>query len=165
MSIAQMLIGELKLEAVGTRKTLERVPAADLDWRPHPKSFNMGTLASHVAEIPSWASSIVNDAGLDFDPATFKPWIGKSGSELVARFDECVEKALAALDGKPDERFFEQWTFSMKGQVVFAQPKIGVMRGMVLNHLVHHRGQLTVYLRMRDVPLPALYGPSADEKL
>lgn len=165
MSIMDGILQEFNQECVGTRKVLERLPEKELGWKPHAKSMTMGVLACHVAETPSWVESIVKEDELDFNMADYKPLDLKKVSEILKRFDTNVKAAKKAMQGVADAKLLLPWTLKGNGQVLFTMPRVAVLRAMILNHTVHHRGQLTVYLRMKDVPLPALYGPSADEQM
>ena len=165
MAVKDALLPEFDHEMGTTRRLLERVPQADLAWKPHAKSFSLGQLASHVANIPHWV-----DATLDFtvfDLATIgddaRPAQPTEVAPILAAFDANVKKARAKIDAQPDPAFFAPWTLKQDGHEVFTMPKVAVLRSFIMNHLIHHRGQMTVYLRLRDVPLPAIYGPTADE--
>jgi uncharacterized damage-inducible protein DinB len=165
MAMIDSFIGELEHEAGLTRKMLERVPEDKLGWKPHPKSFSLGQLASHVADILMWSGVTMKQNEFAMDPAQYKPFVGASRAEIVARFDEALKVARAAMAGTPDAAMMETWRFVVAGEVKFEMPRAAVLRGMIMNHLIHHRAQLGVYLRLNDVPLPAIYGPSADEPL
>ena len=162
-NIATALIAEMEHEAAVTRTVLERVPADKFDWKPHDKSMPFGRLASHIAEMFAWTPSTLEHAELDFSKMDYKPFEPGSTEELVEFLDKNVTEAIAALRSSPDERFMENWTMRNGEQVYFTMPKIAVMRSFVLNHIVHHRGQLSVYLRLNDIAVPSIYGPSADE--
>jgi uncharacterized damage-inducible protein DinB len=161
--LGKMLAAELEQESKSTRKMLERVPADQLAWKPHEKSMSLMQLTVHVAEIPSWTKLTMNSPELDFAAFDYKPPTVTSADELVAMFDKNVADALAALNGAPDEAFMEPWTMRNGETIYFTMPKAAVMRGFVMSHFIHHRGQLSVYLRLLDVPIPSIYGPSADE--
>lgn len=166
MSIAQSLLPELDLELANSRKTLERVPAEKFDWTPHPKSMTMAQLASHLAEIPSYGSAALETESLDLSPPgapAYKPRIAGSREEVLQIHDEAAAKFRSLLEKATDEQLHAPWSLLFRGQTIFTMPRVAVIRSMVMNHLIHHRGQLTVYLRLNDVPVPALYGPSADE--
>ncbi len=163
MSISQGLLPEFDQEMAGTRKTLERVPEGKTEWQPHPKSMTLGRLAGHLAELPVWIVETMQRDELSLD-GSFTPFISSSPAELLAMFDAKVAEARALLSEATDEDFMKPWSLIVRGQKAFTMPKIAVVRGMVLNHMIHHRGQLTVYLRLNDVPVPSLYGPSADER-
>jgi len=166
MAIRDAFIGELKHESSLTRKMLERVPLDKKDWKPHEKSMTLGRLATHVAEIPHWISDIIHvddyDFMKDFD---FNPVTAGSTEELLKIFQINFDKALADLATLNDDDFSKNWTVRRGAQVMFSTPKKVSLRGFALNHLIHHRGQLSVYLRLLDVPVPGMYGPSADERM
>lgn len=147
----------------GTRKSLERVPEGKTDWQPHPKSMTLGRLAGHLAELPTWVVETMQRDELSLD-GQYTPFISSSPKELLAMFDAKVAEARALISEATDEQLMKPWSLIVRGQKVFTMPKIAVIRGMVMNHIIHHRGQLTVYLRLNDVPVPSLYGPSADER-
>ncbi len=158
------LIAEFDHEAQTTRKHLERLPEDKLDWRPHEKSFTAIALAEHITELVGWSDAILKQDGLDFDPATYKPYRATSLAELLKTFDDNVARGKQALAGATDETLTQPWSFKIMGQVKFEKPKAAVLRDFALSHLVHHRGQFSVYLRLLDVPVPGSYGPSADEQ-
>ena len=160
---AQAFLNELDNEAKVTRSLLERVPAEKFDWKPHEKSMSFGRLATHVAEMFGWTKETLKQDTLDFATADFKPFEPTSNAELLAFFDNHIAMAKTILAETPDETFFTDWTMRNGEQVYMTMPKIAVMRSFVMNHIIHHRGQLSVYLRMNDIPVPAMYGPSADE--
>jgi uncharacterized damage-inducible protein DinB len=162
MSISSSLAQELQQEAKTTVKLLERIPLAKFDWKPHEKSFTMLQLASHVANLVSWSVPTLEQEGMDL-PSDYQPWKANSPEELVEHFNENVEKAIKLLEDYPDPELMKIWTLSGEGKTLFSMPRIVVIRSFVINHLVHHRGQLSVYLRINDIPVPAIYGPSADE--
>jgi len=164
-NLAAALIGELQQEAAVTRKCLERIPAEKFDYQPHEKSMKMGRLAVHVAEMTGWVIETVNKPELDFATMDYKPFEPQTTEELVEFFDKIVVDSIEALKTASDEALMEDWTLRNGEQVYFTMPRIGVLRGMVFNHIVHHRGQLSVYMRLNDIPVPALYGPSADEQM
>src|SRR4029079_11547355 len=162
----EMLLPEFDREMVGTRKTLERVPYEKFDWKPHPKSMAMGGLATHLANIATWAIHTIDQDSLDLSPGgTPLPGaeLAKSQEELLETFDANIAKARAAIAGASDEELFKPWTLLSNGNAIFTMPKIAVLRGFIMNHLIHHRAQLGVYLRLNDLPVPSIYGPSADE--
>ena len=148
-----------------TRKTLERVPEEKFGWKPHAKSGTMGWLAGHLANLPSWAVLTLEKEVLDMQPAGPLPKIEppKNRKELLELFDKDTAAARAAIAGASDDDFMKPWTLLKGGQKVMWLPRMAVVRSFVMNHNVHHRAQLGVYLRLNDVPLPAIYGPSADE--
>ncbi len=160
----QGVLNEFTQEATNTRKMLERVPFEKRDYKPHEKSFPLGRLAAHVAELPAWITMAVKKDGLDFSDGSYQSPKPESNADLLRVFDENVAAAKEALQSTDMEALMKPWTLRRGDHVLFTMPKIAVMRSFALNHLVHHRGQLSVYLRMNDVPLPSIYGPSADEK-
>jgi uncharacterized damage-inducible protein DinB len=163
MSIAQGLLAEFDMETASTRKTLERLPEDKLEWKPDPKSMSMGRLAAHVAEMTSWAALTLSTDELDFASAPYEPVVAKSREDVLQLADKNAVAARAAIAAASDADFMKPWTLRAGDQIFFTMPKIAVIRGMVMNHTIHHRGQLTVYYRLNGVPVPALYGPSADE--
>ena len=160
----QALIPELKHEASSTRKILESVPDGKFDWKPHEKSMTLGRLASHVAEIPDWMTATLTTDELDFAKSNYKPTSPASKEELLGKFEQSYAKALESLQAATDETLRGNWTLRNADHVIFTMPRIATLRSFVMNHLIHHRGQLTVYLRLLDLPVPGMYGPSADEK-
>lgn len=165
MKLSQALLAEFDQEMPSTRRTLERIPMDKYDWTPHAKSFSIGKLATHVAQIPNWATVTVQTDELDFAQQPSEPPNPRTTEELLAFFDQNVAEARAALAGMSEEEFEKPWTLRSGEKVFFTAPKAAVLRSFVMNHLVHHRAQLTVYLRLNDIPVPGLYGPSADENV
>ena len=163
MSYNQALIAELKMEAASTRKMLERVPVEKNDWQPHDKSMKLGRLATHIAEVPGWVTRVMAHDELDFATAGFKSHIAASNAELLAILDDKVNSAISLLENSTDADFDKPWTMRRGETVVFTLPKKVVLRRFAYSHHYHHRGQLSVYLRMLDVPVPGMYGPSADD--
>jgi uncharacterized damage-inducible protein DinB len=164
MAINDGLLNELKEEAATTRRVLERIPAETFAWKPHEKSMTMGQLSAHVADMFSWLPATVETDEMDFANGYEQPNPATT-EELTALFDKNVAAAAASLQNVEDAAFMQNWTLRNGEEVYFTMPKIQVLRGMVMNHIVHHRGQLSVYLRMNDIPVPGLYGPSADEPM
>ena len=162
MLISELLVTEWDQEGANTRKALERVPAEKWDWKPHPKSGTLGWMASHIATLPNFAVTTIKTSEYEIDGGQ-RPKVD-GHSRLLPVFDEQLKQAREALASVTDEQLREIWTLKWKGQVMFAMPKYNVVRGMCFNHIVHHRAQLTMYLRTLDIPVPSLYGPSADEK-
>jgi uncharacterized damage-inducible protein DinB len=162
-TLGQTIAAELKHEAVSTRKMLERFPEGKADWSPHEKSMKMGALASHIADVPNWIPPTVTAEELDFSRTEYKPANFTTAAELVEHFDKSLAQALALLQTVSDEDLMKHWRLRDGEKIFFEMPRIQALRGMVLNHLIHHRGQYSVYLRLNDVPLPGVYGPSADE--
>jgi uncharacterized damage-inducible protein DinB len=163
MSIAQALLAEFDQEMANTRRTLERLPEDKLEWKPDPKSMSLGRLAAHVAEMPGWAALTMKTDELDFAAGGYTPATAESRNHVLEIADHNVAAARQAIAGASDADFMKPWTLRSGDQIFFTMPKIAVIRGMVMNHTIHHRGQLTVYYRMNGVSVPALYGPSADE--
>jgi uncharacterized damage-inducible protein DinB len=161
MTISEMLIPELDQEMANTRAILERVPENKFDWKPHAKSMSLGRLASHVVEMPTWAVYTVNQDSLELTP-DMKPFIASSNAELLEALDKNVAAARAAIAGASDESLGKTWSLIYGGHTIFSMPRAAVLRSMVFSHIIHHRGQLGVYLRLLDVPIPGMYGPSAD---
>lgn len=161
--IATALLAELENEEKATRACLERVPADKFDWKPHEKSMTMGRLAVHIAEMFGWTENTIRDDEIDFAKGEWKPFEPKTTEELVAFFDEKIALAKQYLAGTSDETFHKDWTMRNGETIYFTMPKIAVMRTFVMNHIIHHRGQLSVYLRLNNIPVPSIYGPSADE--
>ena len=148
------------------RKTLERVPDEKFDWKPHAKSMTMGGLAGHIASIPTWAKMTLETPSLDVNPPGGEPIQQpklKTRAELLAFFDKDVPEARAALAAADDKSLMETWTLLNGGKTIFRMPRVAVLRSMIMNHMIHHRAQLGVYLRLNDIPVPSIYGPSADE--
>ena len=160
MTIAEIFLKEFDGEMETTRRVLERVPSERLDWSPHEKSMTMKQLAGHVAELANWGARI-NETS--FEVGTRKKLDFQSVGELLAHFDEAVAASRASIAQKTDEDLRERFTVSRGGTTFFQMSKASLLRRVFLNHLIHHRGQLSVYLRLNDVPLPPIYGPSADE--
>jgi uncharacterized damage-inducible protein DinB len=165
MALSDALLPEFDQEMANTRKTLERVPEEKFDWRPHEKSTTLGGLTTHLANLPSWVVYGVNQDELDIAPGgvPFRVEQVQSRAEALENFDRNVAAARAAIAGASDEHLFKNWSLLSNGQPVMTLPRVAVLRSFVLNHMIHHRAQLGVYLRLNDVPVPSLYGPSADE--
>jgi uncharacterized damage-inducible protein DinB len=157
------LIAEMQREAAHTRKILERVPVDQNDWTPHPKSMKLGRLATHVAELPGWVTMTMATDELDWAQFDYKPYVAASSQELVEKLDELVTQAVAILETCTDEDFEKPWTMRNGDNIFFTMPKHVVLRSFALSHQYHHRAQLGVYLRLLDIPLPGIYGPTADE--
>jgi uncharacterized damage-inducible protein DinB len=162
MSIAQMLLPEFDQEMANTRKMLERVPDGKFEFKPHEKSMSLGKLAAHTSELPSYATATLNLERLDLGGGE-KPFTPATKKEILDAFDKHVAEARALLAKASDEEMLKIWTLTYKGQQIFSMPRAAVLRAMVLSHLIHHRAQLGVYLRMNNVEIPGMYGPSADE--
>ena len=164
MPISDMLIPEFDDEMKKTRTTLERVPVKP-DYRPHPKSMTLGQLAPHVAQLAGFGLSVLTAPSLDFSQTSFAPLPFESAAQLVRAFDEGAAKVRGALTTVPDAAWTEPWKLSFQGQALFEGSRFVAYRQMFLNHLVHHRAQLGVYLRLNEQPVPSIYGPSADDRL
>jgi uncharacterized damage-inducible protein DinB len=164
MAIREALLPEYDHEMGTTRRLLERVPLSEAHWKPHAKSMTLGELATHIVEIPGWVGGIVNSSFWDMASAQHekKPDYA-STAELLNVFDQSVAQARAAIAAKSDADMMETWSLKKGDEVLLSLPKVGVLRSWLLNHLIHHRGQLSVYIRLKDVPVPSIYGPSADE--
>ena len=162
MSISQSLLPEFDMEMGNLRKTLERIPDDKFGYKPHPRSNTMGWMANHLANLANWATITLTQDGLNFTPDMKVTEVGTT-AEVLAVFDKNLAEARAALAAISDADMMKNWTLSAQGNVIFSMPRIACMRGFVMNHMIHHRAQLTVYMRLNDIPVPALYGPSADE--
>jgi len=164
MTTTESLRAEFEHEARTTRRHLERLPGASLDWRPHAKSSTVLALASHIVDCIGWADPIFNSDELDINPATYAPYTATGVVELLAGFDDKVTIAGRALAAASDADLQKPWRLKFKGRVRFEKPRADVFRDFTLSHLIHHRGQFSVYLRLLDVPVPGSYGPTADER-
>jgi uncharacterized damage-inducible protein DinB len=166
MALSRSLLAEFDFEMANTRKALERVPEEQFDWKPHNKSMSFREIATHLANIPTWAVRSINHDSFDMAPPGEAPPRAvpvKTNAELLETFDKNVAAAREAISSASDELLREKWSLLSGGNIVMALPRLAVLRSFVMNHGIHHRGQLSVYLRLRDIPVPALYGPSADE--
>jgi len=167
VSISDSFIPELDQEAAGTRKTLARIPADKFDWKPHEKSYSFQQLASHIANLPSWAVMVAGGTSFDVAPVGEEP-VRQEAAETpeaaVQMFDQNIAAAREAVAGLSDEAMMESWALLAGGEEMFSMPRAAVIRGFIMNHLIHHRAQLGLYLRLNDVAMPALYGPTADEQ-
>lgn len=166
MRISDTLLPEYDREMAVTRKLLERVPDGQFDWKPHPTSTTLGRLAGHLAELPHWVSITLAQDSFDLStprPEGYQPPATREA--VLSLFDERVAAARAALAGRGDGELMAPWTLLQGKQALFTMPKVTVLRTFVFNHMVHHRGQLSVYLRMQGVPIPSIYGASADEAI
>jgi uncharacterized damage-inducible protein DinB len=167
MPISEAVLPEFDHEMANTRKTLERIPEDKFGWKPHEKSMTLGRLATHVAEIPGYIQEILQTESFDFAPPgapPYQPMTAGSRAEVLELFDRNRGAARAAIAAPGDAQWMVPWTLLNGGTVVFSLPRFAVLRGMVMSHIVHHRAQLGVYLRLNDIAVPALYGPSADEQ-
>src|SRR5690349_13319570 len=167
MSIAQSLLPEFDQEMANTRRMLERLPEDKLDFKPDPKSMSLGRLAGHVCEMAGWGKETMTMESLDLAPGgkqTFEALVAKSRQQILAALDKNVAAARKAIADAPDEEFGKTWSLLMNGKTLMSMPRIAVIRTLVMNHIIHHRAQLSVYYRMVGVPVPGMYGPSADEQ-
>lgn len=166
MSIAESLLPEFDHEMATTRTLLERVPDGKGDWKPHQKSMALGYLASHIATLPGWAVSTLQQTELDMNPPGGVKYVAvpefNSTQDRLAAFDATVKGAHEAIAAAPDSDLGVMWSLKNGGETIFSLPRVAVLRSFIMNHIIHHRGQLSVYLRLLDVPLPSIYGPTAD---
>ncbi|MEK6279217.1 MAG: DinB family protein [Acidobacteriota bacterium] len=165
MGLSNALLPEYDNEMANTRKTLERVPADKFSWTPHAKSSSMGALASHLANLPSWGSLAIGFDSFDMNPGgePAKTRELTSREAVLETFDKNAAATRAAIEGASDEELFKPWSLQSNGTTLMTVPKVAVLRSFVMNHMIHHRAQLGVYLRLNDIPVPSIYGPSADE--
>lgn len=166
MPLSSALLPEFDQEMASTRRTLERVPDSKFSWKPHEKSGAMGWLAGHVASIPGWLAFTIKQDSLDLAPGGVQmqpPPPPRNNKELLAEFDKNVKEGRAVLAAASDAELMKPWSLLNNGKVSMTLPKVAVVRGFVMNHLIHHRAQLGVYLRLNNIAVPAIYGPSADE--
>ena len=166
MPITDFLVPEFDQETANTRKVLERCPEDRFGWKPHQKSWDMASLATHIANIPSWVVETISKDSLDISPPGAPPYKeepARSRKELLEKFEKNVAAARSALTGTSDDHLLKNWTLLSGGHTILTMPRVTVLRSFVMNHGIHHRAQLGVYLRLNDVPVPAIYGPSADE--
>jgi len=164
MAIRDLLLPEFDQEMANTRKMLEAVPEQRFDYQPHAKSWKLDHLAGHVAELPNWATFTMKVDVLELEPGQYPPFEPTTHKQLLDQFEKYAREAHLALAVATDEQLNKLWIMKWEGKTVITMPRISVLRTMVLNHLIHHRAQLGVYLRMLDVAVPGMYGPSADEK-
>jgi len=166
MTIGQMMLGEFDQEMQNTRKTLVRCPDEKWNWKPHEKSGTVGWLAGHIATMPGWVAMTINTEELDYAPVdgpSYQPPKIENKRALLTELDKNVAEARAALASVSDAEMMKGWKLLAGGKEIFTMPRVACIRGMVMNHIIHHRAQLTVYYRLLGVPVPGLYGPSADE--
>ena len=166
MKTSDMFLPEFDHELMTARKTLERIPEDKLGWKPHEKSMTLGRLAGHVAELAGWAVPTLTQDSLDFAPPgqpPYPPTIATSRKQVLDIFDKNREESRKAISGTSNEEFMKNWTLLRGGKVIMTMPKIAVLRSFCINHVIHHRAQLGVYLRLNDIAVPSVYGPSADE--
>jgi uncharacterized damage-inducible protein DinB len=167
MKISDSLLPEFDQEMANTRKVLERVPEGKGDWKPHTKSSTFAALTAHIANMPDWAGLTMQTDSFDYAPPGAPPYVTPtfaSNKDLLAAFDKSVAEARAALAAADDNAMMAPWTLMAGGKTLMTMPKVAVIRTFVMNHTIHHRAQLGVYLRLNDVPVPGVYGPTADEQ-
>ena len=164
MTMIDSLTKQFEQETKTTRRHLERLPDDKFQWKPHEKSYSAGDLASHIVECVRWTPEVFTKNEVNFDPATYKPFKANSNAELLEGFDAVVASAREVLTGVDDEAAAQSWSLKMAGQTLFERPRTDVFRDFTLSHLIHHRGQFSVYLRLLELPVPSTYGPSADEQ-
>ncbi|MEP7117414.1 MAG: DinB family protein [Acidobacteriota bacterium] len=166
MPLVDALLPEFDREVASTRRLLERLPDGQLEWRPHPKSMTLGALATHLSELGTWGAATINLPAIDLESMTRPPdYVAPATrAAILAVFEEKMAGARSALVDKSDAELLAPWTLRRGAHEFFTMPKASCWRTFVMNHLIHHRGQLTVYLRQLDVPLPSIYGPSADQQ-
>lgn len=162
MSLIKFFLKQLDDEAVTTRKMLSIVPNDNYDWKPHPKSMTIRSLATHIAELPTWIPMTLTTSELDFATSPYKPQVINHTTELIIYFEKCLKDARTALDSAKDDQLSESWTLRNGKEIYSVSPKSEILR-MVFSQIIHHRAQLGVYLRLLDVPIPGSYGPSADD--
>ena len=166
MRISEIFLMEFDNEMNSARKTLERIPEDKLSWKPHEKSMPLGRLAGHVAELAGWAIPAIKQDSLDFSPPgapPMQPTIATSRKQVLEIFDKNREESRAAITSASDEHLMKNWSLMRGGQMLMTMPRVVVLRSFFMNHLIHHRAQLGVYLRLNNIPVPSVYGPSADE--
>ncbi len=164
MTALESLVSEYNSEMRSTRRMLERIPPDRLDWRPHVKSFSAGDLAAHIVDSLDWLEHILTRDEFDFDPKTFTSSPGTSLNAILAKFDKQVAEGTEILARLDDAALASHWRFKVLGKIRVDRPKATAFRDFTLSHMIHHRGQLSVYLRLLDVPVPGAYGPTADEQ-
>lgn len=167
MTIAESILPEFEIEMAGTRKALERIPDDKLDWKAHPKSNTIGWVGAHLAEIPGYVKGTLTQDAWDINPVGGEPYQTpkhNSRQEILDEFDANVTAAIQQIQQTPDEEFGKPWSLLSGGTPLITMPKLGVIRTWVLNHTIHHRAYLCSYLRLNDIPVPGLYGPSGDEQ-
>ena len=164
MIIKDLLLKEFDQETASTRKILAVIPAGHSDWKPHEKSMTLGRLAGHTAEIPGWGVTVLEMDTFTLNMADYKPFVPQTAEEAVKRFNEDAAKFRAVLAAETEEHLATKWEMIYGGKVSVSSPRVEVLRNFLYSHLVHHRAQLGVYLRLLNVPIPGVYGPSADDK-
>ena len=164
MNVTDWLATQFDQETKTTRRHLERLPNDKFDWRPHEKSYTAGALASHIVECLNWTTDVFTKNEVNFDSATYKPYLAASTSELMETFEKSVADGKRVLAGFDDEAGMQPWSLKFNGKTLFERPKFDVFRDFTLSHVIHHRGQFSVYLRLLNIPVPGSYGPTADEQ-
>lgn len=164
MNVIDWLAQQFDQETKTTRRHLKRLPDDKFDWRPHEKSYTAAALASHIVECLNWTTDVFTKNEVNFDPATYKPYLATSSAELLEAFEKSVENGKRVLAGVDEESLMQPWSLKFNGQPLFERPRRDVFRDFTLAHVIHHRGQFSVYLRLLDVPVPSSYGPTADEQ-
>jgi uncharacterized damage-inducible protein DinB len=163
IKMLEPMMGEIQQEAATTKRVLERVPGDKLAWKPHPRSMSIGQLAMHIATIPGGITRLAQVDDFEVNPANFTPPVPKNTQEILTALDASVKAAQEYLGGVSEAAAMGSWRATVNGKEVMAMPRAAMLRAIMLNHWYHHRGQLSVYLRLLDVPVPTIYGPSADE--
>ena len=166
MKLSDLFLSEFDQEMATARKTLERIPDDKLSWKPHEKSMPLNRLAGHIAELAGWAAPVIEQDSLDFRPPgqpPLQPMIATSRKQVLEVFDKNREQSRQSIGKVSDEQLMKNWSLMSGGQTLFTMPRVAVLRSFCLNHIIHHRAQLGVYLRLNDIPVPSVYGPSADE--
>ena len=166
MKLSDLFLSEFDQEMVTARTTLERIPEDKLSWKPHEKSMPLARLAGHVAELAGWAVPTIERDSLDFMPPgqpPFQPTIATSRKQVLEIFDKNREESRRSIAGASDEHLMKNWSLLRGGQTLLTMPRFAVLRSFCINHIIHHRAQLGVYLRLNNIPVPSVYGPSADE--
>jgi uncharacterized damage-inducible protein DinB len=167
MKLSDLFLSEFDQEMATARKTLERIPEDKLSWKPHEKSMPLDRLAGHVAELAGWPVVTINQDSLDFRPPggqpPFQPTFATSRKQVLEIFDKNREQSRQAIANASDEHLMKNWSLLSGGQTLMTMPRFAVLRSFCLNHIIHHRAQLGVYLRLNNIPVPSVYGPSADE--
>lgn len=163
IQMLEPMLSEIREEAVTTKRVLERVPEDKLSWKPHPKSMSLGQLALHVASIPGSLAKLAQLEEFDASQASFEPPVPSDLKEIHAALDQSVRAAEECMNGMSETAALGTWRLTLRGKELFSKSRIGLLRSVMLNHWYHHRGQLSVYLRLLDVPVPVIYGRSADE--
>jgi len=163
MKLTEFYLNELEREVERSRRALEQVPAGKYQWKPHDKSMSLGGLATHLTNLPFWGITILTENSYDLAAGPPHATVKDSRSEILTAFDDAIRRTRGLLD-KTDAEYLGMWSLKRSGQEMFSLPRVSAFRSFVMNHSIHHRGQLSVYLRLNDVPVPPIYGPTADEQ-